>query len=383
MILKKREAARINERVLDLARRLVRIRSLTGREDEVASFISGAFCKWGLEVDTVAGNNIVATLKGSVGHPKLLFCGHHDHVPEGDRAHWERPPFSGEIDGDKLHGRGAADAKGGLAAIMAAVQAIRESEVVLRGDLIVAAVREETVDLQERGVVKIIKAGLHCDHALVIEPTNLDIGLGHKGRITVKFTTKGQAAHSSMPWRGVNAIEHMAAIMSELNRLKLPDQPPLGAGTINIGRIEGGVSSSIVPEKCTLEVDRRITTGETPDSVLAQYRGIIDRLQKRLQDFQGHLEAVTAFFPSQISSEEKIVQTLLDAAGEVNAHQPELRYMHFHTDQEWLVNMAGIPSAIFGPGAPHMAHAANEFVPISQLRAAAKIYLHIIGKLIS
>ena len=223
-----------------------------------------------------------------------------------------------------------------------------------------------------------LNTGLNCDFGVVLEPTNLDVGLGHKGRVTAEFTTKGKAAHSSMPCKGVNAINHMAAVINEVNALQLPNRAPLGKGALNVGRIEGGVLPSIVPDSCSLLVDRRITEGETPESVLEEYQAVLNRLSQKISNFNGALKVLTTFYPSRIGPEEKIVQSLLEAIKEADYSESKTRYMDFHTDQEWLVNSAGIPCAILGPGKPEVAHTTNEFLSLWQLKKAARIYLNLI-----
>lgn len=370
----------MEERAVSLARDLVRIKSQTGSEEEIVSFLKDLYSDWGLTVEIIDQCNIVATLKGTIGTPRLLFCGHHDHVCEGSLDRWKHDPFSGKIEGRSLYGRGAADAKGGLAAVSAVLEVLCRSETRLKGDVVLAAVREEVIDLDDRGVIKVLNSGLACDFGVVLEPTNLDIGLGHKGRVTAEFTTRGKAAHSSMPWEGVNAINHMVAVVNEINALQLPDREPLGQGALNVGRIEGGVLPSIVPDSCTLLVDRRITEGESPELVLQEYQSILDKLSRKVDNFKGELKLMTTFFPSRIKLGDRIVQLLLEAVKESGYYKSKTRYLDFHTDQEWLVNSADIPSAILGPGAPEVAHTSNEFVPLWQLKKAARIYLNLIKK---
>lgn len=373
----------MEERVVALARDLVRIKSQTGSEEEIVSFLKNLYSDWGLTVQTIDKCNIVATLKGTIGTPRLLFCGHHDHVFEGNLDRWIHDPFSGKIEGNSLYGRGAADAKGGLAAVSSALETLCRTEARLKGDVVLAVVREEVMDLNDRGIIKVLNAGLDCDFGVVLEPTNLDIGLGHKGRVTAEFTTRGKAAHSSMPWEGVNAINHMVALVNEVNALQLPNREPLGQGALNVGRIEGGVLPSIVPDSCTLLVDRRITEGETPELVLKEYKKILDKLRRTVPNFEGEIKLVTTFLPSRINLEDRIVQSLSAAAKEADYYESRTRYLDFHTDQEWLVNSAEIPCAILGPGAPEVAHTSNELVPIWQLKKAARIYLNLIKMTLS
>lgn len=247
----------------------------------------------------------------------------------------------------------------------------------LKGDVLFVSSREETSDVSTRGIMKVLEKGLKADYCVVLEPTELNIVLGHKGRVVFEITTYGQTAHSSVPEKGINAISHMGHILVELERMHLPNRPPLGQGTQSVGTIKGGIRPNIVPEKCSLEADRRIVGGETPETVYDELKGMLDRLREKVPQLKAEIKIKLPFYPSYIEEKEPIVAIARQACLE-SGQNSEIRYEVFHTDGEWVVNDAKIPAVILGPGSIDHAHAANERVPVEQLGKAAEIYYRIL-----
>jgi succinyl-diaminopimelate desuccinylase len=369
-------------RVVDIAQELIRIPSFTGQEEEAVRYLRAFFTTRGFTVEVDAGNNVVARLGRPGGRPSVILCGHHDVVPIGERSNWQVDPFAAEIRDDHLWGRGAVDAKGPLAAFLAAAEAIAVDGVPEGAELLVVSVREETNDLAQRGIIPVLRRGLRADVAFVGEATGLELCLGHRGRVDFAVETRGRTAHGSMPGRGVNAVLHMTEVLRELVAMTLPDRPPLGPGSQNVGVIRGGIQPNIVPDRCRIEVDRRITLGETPDSVRAEVEAAFARARQRVPDLQATFELLVGFEPSFIEAEEPIVKAAADVARDVLGREPTSYYMQGHTDQEWLVNLAKIPTLILAPGDMGFAHSPNERVPIAELEAAARIYTELLRVLL-
>src|SRR5690606_24320790 len=140
-------------------------------------------------------------------------------------------PLGGQVADGKLYGRGASDCKGGLAAMLESAAALIPHADELSGRLIISSVREEESDLAKRGILRLLEKGLTADMAVVGEPSDNLVCLGHRGRYVLRVRTKGLSGHASRPERGVNSISHMAAVISALDAMPLPEHPVLGAGT--------------------------------------------------------------------------------------------------------------------------------------------------------
>jgi succinyl-diaminopimelate desuccinylase len=237
--------------------------------------------------------NVVATLRGAVRHPNLIYIAHMDTVPLGDG--WTVDPLGGEIRDGKLFGRGACDMKSGMAAAMLAFRGIenecRRTGVVPKTDFVFVASGDEEDGM--KGADRVVDLGIADSESLVLdtEPTgalNPDAGeyrdgsplyilMAHKGKAWFEITTTGVSAHGAMPQTGVNAITAMAEIILEIrDRLaKCPVDPVMGASTACFGTIQGGTNTNIVADKCSLAIDIRISPPLAVDDV---YRLVADAI---------------------------------------------------------------------------------------------------------
>ena len=365
------------ERATQLTKEMVKIKSITFEEQEATRYLETFFLGLGFTVEVDEVNNVIAERKGSGGGKRIMFLGHHDTVEEGDLGLWTHPPFAAEISEGKLYGRGTADEKGGLACCMAAIEMLLAGNPNPRGDILVISSREETSDLSTRGIVKILDRGIKADYCIVVEPTMMEIMLGHKGRIVLDIEAHGKSAHSSVPDQGINAINHMAHLIVELEQMILPSHPPLGQGTQSIGVISGGIRPNIVPASCKIQVDRRAISGETVESVKAETQAVIDRVAARIPGFKTTFSIRPPYLPSYIEPDSYVVKTaahVLEKMGEPVV----IGYMDGHTDGEWIVNDLQIPAIIFGPGDMKRAHAADEYIEVAQLGKATEAYYRLL-----
>ena len=190
-------------------------------------------------------------------------------------------PFGARIEDGRLYGRGACDIKGGMASMLAAfARLVREKPRGACNVVMACSVDEEHTFL---GVQEMVKRGLKADMAVVAEPTGLRIVKAHKGVCRWLVTTPGRSCHSSPPELGVNAIYRMARVLAGIEQLRRRavrsrSDPLLGPPTLSVGRIEGGTSVNTVPDRCRIEVDRRLVPGEdadaAPDSSPTSSRGL-------------------------------------------------------------------------------------------------------------
>ena len=329
--------------------------------------------------------SVVGLLSGVKEKPTLMFNGHMDTVPVGDKDLWSVDPFEGVLRDGRIYGRGAADMKGALAAMIASVKAIVESEVRLRGRLILTFVADEEVT--GYGTRDLIRRGYRADFAIVGEPNELNVQTAHKGVLWLKVVTRGKAAHASVPHQGVNAIYRMADICLALEKMNSllagRKHSLLGSPTINVGTIKGGIKTNIVPDYCEITIDRRLIPGEKPIDVKQEIEETLESLGGKTSKLQFELEVLNLAEPSETPQDELIVQVARKAVKEVIGRDPGVTGFTATCDMRFLVNEAGIPTIILGPGSLRQAHVIDEYVEVEQVINAAKIYTSIILKTLS
>lgn len=360
---------------------LVRINSVNSSyaggpgEGAIAAWVRAFFEQRGIEVweqEVFPGRpNIVARLPGRNASRRVILEAHTDTVSvEGMSI----PPFEPRIAEGKLYGRGSCDTKAGLAAMMHAVASLAEEGLQPPCEVWLAATVDE--EFSYRGVVRLCE-GLTGDAALVAEPTGLRAIIAGKGVLRWRIVVRGRAAHSGKPHLGVNAITHMARVILALEddhrRLAERPHPLLGPATLNVGVIEGGVQVNFVPDRCVIEIDRRLLPGESATGVLAQYQALLDGLKAEHPTLEAVME------PPMLTDE--ALETASDSAparvaGAVLAEMQldaALGGVPFGSDASKL-SRQGIPSLIFGPGSIDQAHAAVEFVDLGEVERAFEFY---------
>ncbi len=310
-------------------------------------------------------SNLLARI-GSPAHgtPTLMFNGHLDVVGVDGMDH---PPFAPTTDGDLLYGRGSCDMKAGVAAM--SVAAWQAADRGIRGEIIVAAVIDE--EFESLGTRAMLERGTWADVAVVTEPTRLAICPAHRGFVWLEFAFTGRAAHGSRYEIGIDAIQHAALVLTALERFQrivLPTRthPLLGRGSLHASTIAGGVGWSTYPEQCTLRVERRTLPGETTDSVLHEVTVILDELRAVEPRLAVTVRVDTAQGPSNVAVDAPLVERLADAFTRVCGQAPAIEGLSAWTDAA-LLNAAGIPAVCFGPGDIALAHAATEYVPLSEI----------------
>ena len=250
-------------------------------------------------------SNVVAILRGSSGGRSLMLNGHEDTVGvEGMTI----DPFKPFVEKGLLHGRGACDMKGAIAAIVGAAKSLADSKSRLRGDVIFSFVAdEEHMSLGMQELLKEYKA----DAAIVGEPTNMRVATTHKGFIWIEVEIRGRAAHGSVPEKGVDAIVQAATVVSQLDklqeRLRTRSHPLVGTPKIHTSMIEGGTHWSIVPDRCVLRLERRTIPGETPESAIREVRQVLHKIKQHDRSFNAKSHVVFERAPLEIAPTEPIV----------------------------------------------------------------------------
>ncbi|MCS7166123.1 MAG: M20 family metallopeptidase [Gemmatales bacterium] len=342
-------------------------------ESAVTDFLEDLFRSWGVryERQKVAPrrDNIVAYLPGCPTSPTWLWEAHQDTVPARGMT---VAPFAAQVTNGRLYGRGACDVKGGLAAMLAACDRLLRQPAERRCSIMLACVVDEEYTFT--GIRALTSRPLGADGAIVAEPTNLRIITAHKGIVRWRIHTTGRSCHSSQPELGVNAIYRMARLVSAiegyatwLNNYRRDAE--LGPATLSVGRIEGGISANIVPDCCTIEVDRRVLPSEDLEQVTEE---LADYLRHRLDATTWWQERPWMKLPP-LSGEgkEALVSRLQEAVRQVLGHA-ETGTVAYGTDAATL-QAVGIPCVVFGPGDIAQAHTADEYIELRQVEQAAEI----------
>jgi len=374
---------RADSTVIETLADLVRINSVNPNyeggvnELELAEYVEQFFELRGIECwrQTVFPNrpNIIARVAGADASRRVILEAHLDTVSVQGMtiAPWEPTLRDG-----KLFGRGACDTKGGLAAMMHAVARVAEEDLVPACDVWFAATIDE--EFSYRGVWALCNdPPLQAVAAIVAEPTDLQGVIASKGVLRFKIETIGKSAHSSKPHLGVNAIEQMAqvimALKQDTQQLANHQHPLLGPATCNVGVIRGGVQVNFVPDRCEIEVDRRLLPHETQAQVLADFQQLLDDLSHPPHSINAIMHPpMLTDLPLETDPREPAVQTLVAVLAELEL-PTKLVGVPFGSDASKF-GARGIPSMILGPGSIDQAHAAIEFVDCQQVLTAAEIY---------
>ena len=363
-----------------LARALVRIDSrnpgLTpgaAGEVECVALLRRVLDDWGFRTEVheaLPGRpNLLARIGATSATRRLMFSGHLDVVGTDGMTH---APFEGEERGGRLYARGAADMKGGVAAMCAA--AWRAAQGPLGGEIVVALAADE--EYESVGTRAMLERGERADAAIVGEPTRLEIMPAHRGFVWIEVDVSGRAAHGSRWDVGVDAIRHAGLLLSELDRVdaeELPrrEHPLLGRASLHASTIAGGIGMSTYPDRCVVRLERRTLPGERAEEVVAEIERACDAVRARRRSFAAEVRLLMTQGPSDVATDAAIVHEL---AGALRACDEPVHIagMSAWTDAA-LLNAAGIPAICFGPGDISLAHAAEEYIPLDEIDRATSV----------
>lgn len=344
--------------------------------DVIARALSGSGIEFDRHLFGECHESIVATINPG-RKPNLLFNSHIDTVPVGDLQRWKHSPHSGEIEAGRLYGRGAADAKASVAAMVMAALAIVRCGIKLKGSLTINPAADEELG-GDRGVKYLIDSGaLKPDLVVIGEITGNNVAIAHKGFIWFKVISRGRTAHGSTPWDGINAISKMVRFLCLLEkRLEVsfsqkshPLTPP---PTLNIGLIEGGVKGNVVADHCTAVLDRRILPNETYEEAMAEIEAVIETVKHEDPEADLSTELISYGAPLQTDPGEELVRVATNLCSEFGLSGSPVEYRQ-STDGRYF-SAAGIPTILLGPGEPETAHAPNESIAVSDVVEAARLY---------
>lgn len=364
--------------VISLTRKLLSFNTINppGNEAALAKYLGRLLSDEGFDVTFHAYGkdrlHLVAEKGVSGPIPPLVFSGHFDTVPLGEQA-WTRDPFSGEIEGDRIYGRGSSDMKGGLAAMtIAAIETT--SDLSPEGGIRLIFTSDE--ELGCRGVSDLVNSSADLGEAsavIVAEPTGNIPAIGHKGALYLNAELRGKTAHSSMPEMGDNAIYKAAKCITKIENFQFEadEDKLLGFPTINVGKIQGGMNINSVPDYTSFTIDVRSTTR-------VDHSIIRERLLELL-GFDISLETLVDLPAVSTVETEPFVKELIDICEKSRGEKTKPGALPYLTDGSVLqAYYKGVPTIILGPGEPGMAHKTDEYCSIEKLDQSVSIYKNII-----
>ena len=312
--------------------------------------------------------SLVARIGGTSARPPLCFTGHLDTVPLGARP-WRHDPFAGEVADGRLYGRGASDMKSGVAAFVTAALRLAPRLAGTSGLVLVVTAGEET-GCQGAHHLAALGGVLGQAGAIVVaEPTGNHPCVGHKGALWLLARTSGVTAHGSMPERGDNAVHKAARAVTRLEwfRFGVPPHPVLGAPTLNVGLINGGMNINSVPDTATIGLDLRTLPEQ-------KHRGVLERLSQYLGDAV-RLAPALDLEGVWTDPDDPWVQEVFDVTAPVLGARPGVRGAPYFTDASILTPAYGnAPTVILGPGEMGMAHQTDEYCLVRRLEEAVDLY---------
>ena len=333
-------------------------------EAAVAEVAAQALRAGGLDVvmqEAAPGRpNVIGVLEGREPGPAVMVCGHLDTVGVEGMT----DPFTPRVADGRLYGRGSQDMKGGVAAMIAAAVVVARDWT--RGRLIVACVADE--EYESAGAEALVKEWT-ADAAIVTEPTDLAMAVGHKGFAWLEVATTGRAAHGSRPREGRDAIVDMARVLMALDAQdrvlqSKPASEHQGTASLHASIIGGGRELSVYPDRCVMQMERRTVSGEDDNVVLREVNAILERLRQADAGFRADARLMTSRPPYRISPSEPLPVALAASLQSYGLSTVPVG-MSFWTDAAILAG-AGIPSVLFGPGGAGL-HSIEEYVNLADV----------------
>ncbi|MGN1118969.1 MAG: YgeY family selenium metabolism-linked hydrolase [Oscillospiraceae bacterium] len=379
-----------------MLQRLIRAKSLSGEEQNVVGEIKSIMTEAGFDkIETDKYGSVIGTIAGNREGKTILFDAHIDTVPVSDAEEWQHDPFAAEEADGKIYGRGTSDMKGALAAMLYAGSVLAQKRDFAGKFLVSGVVHEECFEgIAAREISRVYKP----DYVVIGEASELRINIGQRGRAEVVVETYGKCAHSSNPQAGVNAVLSMLKLCGEIDKLPLVCHERLGNGILALTDIISSPypGASVIPNKCRATYDRRTVVGETPESVLAPIKGIIEKLSAEDESFSasvyiahgqetcytGEIISGERLFPSWLMDEDSDFVRAAAAGVEKYGIKPVLGSYSFCTNGSHYAGEAGIQTIGFGPSRENLAHVKDEYIEIESLENAAKGYIGIVEEVL-
>lgn len=351
----------------------------TKGEFEISKYIHHYFTKLGIDCiseEVLPGrSNIICFMQGK-DRRGLFLESHMDTVSiEG----MDIEPLNPIIKEGKMYGRGSADDKGSLAAMMIAIKNLVKYRIKPSTDVyFIASVDEEC---QHRGVDHFLKKRIKAQGAVIGEPTQLNVVTACKGVVRWRIISRGKAGHSSRPEKGHNAIYDMVDLIYTMKKDLIPSiqnkkHELLGAPSLSVGCIKGGTAVNIIPDQCSIEVDRRLLPNESNEGAREEIFNIIHEMRKNNKNINIDVSEPTTYtIPIDTDINHRVVKVAIESCKKIYGNG-KVEGADFGCNASSFTK-AGIPSIVLGPGNILQAHTKDEFVSLREVCKAAEIYSQI------
>lgn len=372
------------EEVLSFAQQLIRVPGTSGNEGQVAPLVNQKMKELGYDqVQFDPYGSVIGVIKGSHPGKTLLFDGHMDVVPIHEPDQWHCDPYGGEVIDGKLMGRGSADMKGSLAAMICAASYINRSATA--GTIIVSASVAEEL-MPGRALEKILDT-YPADAVVIGEPTDLRLGFTEKGRCTIGMNAKGRVAHSSRPELGENAIYNAINAINRIKTIPLRSDSALGKEVIELVELRSSPSpgNGSVPDQCWGLWECRLLPGESEQAFLEKFSNCQkdtnwqEKINFAIETidiacYTGKHLVGKDFLPGWKGDENSAILRQMQAAIEKSGipliHWP----VPYGCNALISCGLRGLPTVIFGPGNVDCAHKPNEYLEVRDLWKATEIF---------
>jgi succinyl-diaminopimelate desuccinylase len=362
-----------------LTKKLVAFNTINppGAERKAAQYLGELLKDSGFEVNLhdfdTERTTVVARRSSQHDQPSLCFTGHLDTVPLG-AGPWSSDPFGGEVQGDRIYGRGTSDMKSGVAAMVAAAVRLVRFEKKKASLVLILTAGEETGSQGASHLVSLRRLG-PVGAMVVGEPTSNYPFVGHKGALWIEARVNGVSAHGSMPGEGINAIYKAARALVQLERYRFGIAPHslLGLPTLNVGTVSGGTNINLVPDRATIGIDIRTIPGQDEEAILKDIASL----------FQTDAEITKILSVGGVATDPQNawVQQVFDITTPSLGARPVPRAATYFTDASFFTPAFGHPpTMILGPGEPEMAHKTDEYCLVNKIEQAADVYYEIAKK---
>ncbi|QSF47701.1 M20 family metallopeptidase [Paenibacillus tianjinensis] len=339
-------------------------------------------------------SNLEAVFPGGGGR-KLMFCGHLDTVSPWTAEAGNYPPHGAVIENGRMYGRGTSDMKSGLAAMLLAAVSLHQDGIRLGGDLIFLATAGEEVDSCGARQYAEQHSLAELDGLVIAEPTDSRVAVGHKGALWLRISLFGRSAHGSMPQLGLNAVEGMMEVIALLHRHALEWQahdPVLGSSSLSVNKIDGGVQTNVIPDRCTIDVDIRTVPPLRHAELRGEITAKLEEIQRLHSGYRYQVEELLDRSVVYTDPGEELIRIALELAGRTggasgqvgaeevqgeaaaNAVDTAVRGVSYYTDASVLHDHGRLPVLIYGPGDPGLAHQPDEWVDIEAFLDSIDFY---------
>ncbi len=376
-------AALDQDYLISLTQRLVRMRTPNPPADysEIYPVMKQLMESVGLEVrvmQCVEGKpNVVGLWRGTdPASPTLMLDAHMDVVPAGEG--WDVDPWAAEIKDGAIWGRGTCDLKQSLAVMISVVKALKDVGFVPRGNLIVAATNDDET-AGKFGLKYVIEEGLgkagwpEPGFHFLLEPSNWDVNVAFKGRVWIKITVKGRSAHGGTPEKGVNAIAKMMALIRRILAMERHSHPLMPSDSINVGTIQGGDKTNIVPDTCTATFDYRFVGPCSADEAAKRFRDVVSAAEKDDPSFKvSEFEVFEKRDPVEADPDSYPLALLAKTVRDVLGRPAQPAGTLSAGNAYWSLKR-GIIATMTGPGDPGLMHTNQEHIALNDLSEGARI----------